>query len=354
MKLKTTILAVTFLVVTFLGKINAQKVTFEKSTAFLSQFKKSDSNQMVWGYLNVPETWGSKDGKTIKIAVTVLKNSANIKNSNAVVFLQGGPGASGIDNIGTWLEHPLRKNNDIVLFDVRGTGYSQPRLSTELGKKFLEILAKNQTEEEDEKQKAAVAIASKQDLINRKINIDSYNSLAVAEDLHALKSALHYKNWNVYGVSYGTYIAQVYASTYPEDVKSLLLDSAIYDISTYYVENTSNYMNSLEKVFEICKNDKTANAQYPNLKKVYYEVIADLEKHPLTVDVDLSLITNGKFTYNAEDFKIAIQQALYNKQLVEIIPLLIYQFHERKKESLGNLVSAFSSLLGMDYGVYYC
>ncbi|MEP6929219.1 MAG: alpha/beta hydrolase, partial [Flavobacterium sp.] len=177
MKLKTTILAVTFLVVTFLGKINAQKVTFEKSTAFLSQFKKSDSNQMVWGYLNVPETWGSKDGKTIKIAVTILKKSSNIKNSNAVVFLQGGPGASGIDNIGTWLEHPLRKNNDIVLFDVRGTGYSQPRLSTELGKKFLEILAKNQSEQEDEKQKAAVAIACKQDLINRKINIDSYNSL---------------------------------------------------------------------------------------------------------------------------------------------------------------------------------
>lgn len=354
MKLKTTIIAITLLAVTFLGKINAQNVTFEKSPAFLSQFQKSDPNQMVWGYLNVPETWGSKDGKTIKIAVTVLKNTSNIKNPNAVVFLQGGPGASGIDNIWSWMDHPLRKNNDIVLFDVRGTGYSQPRLSTELGKKFLEILAKNQSEEEDEAQKAAVALACKQDLINRKINIDSYNSLAVAEDLHALKSALKYKNWNIYGVSYGTYIAQVYASTYPEDVKSLLLDSAIYDISTYYVENTSNYMNSLEKVFEIAKNDKTANAQYPDLEQVYYEVIADLEKHPLTVSVDPALIATGKFTYNAEDFKIAIQQALYNKQLVEIIPLLIYQFHERKGESLGNLVSAFSSLLGMDYGVYYC
>ncbi|MBS7256351.1 alpha/beta fold hydrolase [Flavobacterium branchiicola] len=352
MKLKTTFIAIAFLLVTFLGKINAQNVTFEKSAAFLSQFQKSDSNQMVWGYLNVPETWGSKDGKTIKIAVTVLKNTSNIKNPDAVVFLQGGPGASGIDNIWSWLDHPLRKNNDIVLFDVRGTGYSQPRLSTDLGKKFLEILAKNQTEQEDEKQKTDVAIACKQDLINRKINIDSYNSLAVAEDLHALKSALNYKNWNVYGVSYGTYIAQVYANTYPEDVKSLLLDSAIYDISTYYVENTSNYMNSLKKVFEICKKEK--EEQYPNLEQVYYEVIADLEQHPLTVNVDKSIVSTGKFTYNAEDFKIAIQQALYNKQLVEIIPLLVYQFHKRNGESLGNLVSAFSSLLGMDYGVYYC
>ena len=354
MKLKTTIAAITFLVVSFLGKINAQTVTFEKSTAFLSQFQKSNENQILWGYLNVPETWGSKEGKTIKIAVTVLKNSSHIKNPNAVVFLQGGPGASGIDNIWLWLDHPLRKNNDIVLFDVRGSGYSEPRLSTELGKKFLEILAKNQTKQEDEKQKAAVAIACKQDLINRKINIDSYNSRAVAEDLHALKSSLNYKNWNVYGVSYGTYIAQIYASTYPLDVKSLLLDSPVYDISTYYVENTSNYMYSLKKVFEICKKEKKANEQYPNLEQIYYEVIADLEKHPLMVNVDPSIIATGKFTYNTEDFKIAIQQALYNKQLVEMIPLLIYQFHERKGEPLGNLVSAFSSLLGMDYGVYYC
>ncbi|TRX32544.1 alpha/beta hydrolase [Flavobacterium sp. ZT3R18] len=354
MKLKITIITITFLFITFLGNINAQSVTFKKSTAFLPQFQKSDAKKIIWGYLNVPETWGVNDGKTIKIAVTILKKSSNIKDSNAVVFLQGGPGASGIENIWSWLEHPLRKNNDIVLFDVRGTGYSQPRLSEDLGKKFLEILAKNQSEEEDEKQKTNATMSCKQDLINRGINIDAYNSLAVAKDLHALKSALNYKSWNVYGVSYGTYMAQVYANNYAGDIKSLLLDSAIYDISTYYVDNTANYMNSLYKVFKICKSKKIYDEQYPNLEKIYYKVIADLEKNPLTVSVDKSLISSGKFTYNAEDFKVAIQQALYNKQLVEIIPLLIYQFHERKGESLGNLVSAFSNLLGMDYGVYYC
>lgn len=354
MKLKTTIITIYFLFVAFLGSINAQNVTFEKSTAFLPQFQKSDAKKITWGYLNVPETWGVNDGKTIKIAVTILKKSSNVKDSNAIVFVQGGPGASGIENIWSWLEHPLRKNNDIILFDVRGTGYSEPRLSQGLGKKFLEILAKNQSEEEDEKQKTNAAMLCKQDLINRGINIDAYNSLAVANDLHALKSALNYKNWNVYGVSYGTYMAQVYANNYAGDIKSLLLDSAIYDISTYYVDNTANYMNSLHKVFEICKSKKTSNEQYPNLEKTYYKVIADLERNPLTVSVDKSLIPSGTFTYNAEDFKIAVQQALYNKKLVEIIPLLIYQFHERKGESLGNLVSAFSSLLGMDYGVYYC
>ncbi|MCV9927829.1 alpha/beta fold hydrolase [Flavobacterium sp. LS1R49] len=353
MKLKITSIII-FLLINFLGNIQAQKVTFEKTSALLPQFKDDDSGKMIWGYLNVPETWGGHDGKTIKIAVTILKKTSNVKSSKAIVFIQGGPGADGIANIWSWLNHPLRENNDIIVLDIRGTGLSKPRLSEDLGKKFLEILAKNQSEEEDEKQKTNAAMLCKQDLINRGINIDSYNSLAVANDLHALKSILKYKEWNVYGVSYGTYVAQVYASTYPKDIESLVLDSAIYDMSTYYVDNTANYMNSLQKIFKICKNDKKYNKEYPNLEKTYYEVIADLEKNPLTVSVDKSLVPSGKFTYNAEDFKVAIQQALYNKQLVEVIPVLIYQFHERKGESLGNLVSAFSSLLEMDYGVYYC
>lgn len=353
MKLKFRITIITFLLVLFQGSINAQNITFKKSPAFM-QIQQPYAGEIVWGYLNVPETWGADNGKTIKIAVAILKKSTPSKNTNAVVFIQGGPGASGIDNIWTWLDHPLRKNNDIIVFDVRGTGYSQPRLSENLGQKMLEILAKNQSAEEDEKQKTNVIMSSRQDLINRGVNIDAYNSFNIAKDLHALKTTLNYKNWNVYGVSYGTYVAQVYASNYPEDIKSLVLDSAVYDISTYYVDNTSNYINSLHKVFEICKKDKKSNEEYPNLDKVYYKVIADLEKNPLTVSVDKSLIPSGTFTYNAEDFKVAVQQALYNKQLVEVIPMLIYQFYERRKEPLGNLVSAFSSLLGMDYGVYYC
>lgn len=354
MKLKTTISIIIFLWISFLGNVSAQNITFEKTAPLLPQLKDSSPKEIAWGYLNVPENWGAKDGKMIKVAVAILKKTSNIKTSNAVVFIQGGPGAGGIVNIWSWLNHPLRKNNDIVILDARGTGLCQPRLSEDLGEKFLDILAKNQSVEQDEKQKVDAAMLFRQDLINRGINIDAYNSLFVANDLHALKTKLNYKNWTVYGVSYGTYVAQVYASNYPEDVKSLVLDSAIDDISKYYVDNTSNYMTSLQKVFEICKKDEKYNKEYPNLEKTYYEVIADLEKRPLTVSVDKSIIPSGTFTYNAEDFKVAIQQALYNKQLVEIIPLLIYQFHERKGESLGNLVSAFSSLLEMDYGAYYC
>ncbi|MEM7086875.1 MAG: alpha/beta fold hydrolase [Bacteroidota bacterium] len=340
-------------VVTSIGSIKAQNVSFEEVEPFYPYSDVLKQDAITWGLLSVPEKWDSPESNTIKIAVTVLKNREQIDGAEAVVFIQGGPGASGVQNIWSWVNHPLREKNDIVLFDIRGTGFSEPRLCPDLGKTFLEILAKNQTSSEDEKQKTEAALLCKQDLISRGVDINTYNSTSVARDVHALKSQLGYSNWNVYGVSYGTYMAQVYASLYTTDVKSLVLDSSIASIETYYTENTTNFMHSLSKVFEGCKNDPECNQQYPNLEAVFYETIAILQKEPITVSVDKGLIDSEEFTYNAEDFKIAIQQALYNKQLVEVIPLLIFQFRHRNEGALGNLVAAFSSLLGLDYGVYY-
>ena len=349
-KIVTTLL---LFVVTSIGSMKAQNVSFEEVEPFYPYSDVLTEDAITWGHLSVPETWDSPESNTIKIAVTVLKNRENLDGAEAVVFIQGGPGASGVQNIWSWVNHPLREKNDIVLLDIRGTGFSEPRLCPDLGKTFLEILAKNQAAAEDEKQKTEAAILCKQDLLSRGVDVDAYHSGSVAKDIHALKSQLGYNDWHVYGVSYGTYMGQVYASLYGTDIKSLVLDSSIAHIESYYTENTTNFMNSLFKVFEGCKNDPECNEQYPNLETVFYETIVALQKEPITVSVDKSLLASEEFTYNAEDFKVAIQQALYNKQLVEVIPLLIYQFRDKNEGALGNLVAAFSSLLGLDYGVYY-
>lgn len=327
---------------------------FEKTTTFFPEQKTINEENIEWGYLTVPENWDKPEGKTIKMAVAVLKSTSKKTDTNPVIYIEGGPGAGGIKGIWGWLKHPLRSNSTIILADVRGTGFSLPKFCPELGKKFLEILAKNQKATEDEQQKTIAAAACKQDLLNRDIDLNAYNSKSIAKDLNALKKALGYQNWNVYGTSYGTYTAQVYANDFPEDIKSLILDSSISDISNYYNQNTTNYANSLEKVFSACKNDPNCNKQYPYLENVYYETLEKLEKNPITVKVDKKIIPAGAFTYNAEDFKIAIQQALYQKKLIELLPLLITEFNRGDKNTLSALVAAFSGALGLDYGQYYC
>ncbi|WP_420574960.1 alpha/beta fold hydrolase [Kordia sp.] len=352
---KNTLLLIAICCFSFLNIANAQEeITFDEIEDGFYTSEVLNEDTIKWGYLNVPENWDNQKGSIVRIAVAVLKNLENKENAPAMVFMQGGPGAGAIQNIFSWTNHPARKNHDIILFDVRGTGLSEPRLCPQLGKELLGILAKDQSAEKDEEEKTNAALSCKQELIKHGVDVDAYHSGSVAKDVNALRNYLGYKKWKIYAVSYGTYMAQVYANMFPEDIQALVLDSSVADINTYYTENTSNYMTSLEKVFTACKNDPECNQQYPNLEDTYYEVIADIGKNPITVDVDKNLVKAEKFTFNAEDFKISVQQALYDKNLVEVIPILIYQFKERNEDALGNLVSAFSSLLGMDYGVYYC
>lgn len=311
-----------------------------------------DSN-IEWYRFTVPENWDLPTGRKIILAVAVLKKKDN-SQSEPVVFIQGGPGGNTIDGIRFWLRHPLRKTHDIILIDLRGTGFSEPRLCPDFGKKIFEILAKNQENEYDVKDKINIALECRQDMIDQGIDLSAYNSVSVAKDLNALKGALRINKWNVYGTSYGTFIAQTYAKTYPEDIQSLILDSPVADISDYYTYNTQNYLLSLDKLFKDCKENLVSNQQYPNLENVYYSNIAMLKENPLTISIDKSIISTGEFTYNAEDYKIAIQQALYDKRLIEILPLLIYQFKDRNTTTLAQLVKAFSGALSLNYGCYYC
>lgn len=329
-----------------------KKIKLESTKSFFSKNENIDSGTVEFKYLTVAENWNENNGKQVKIAVTILKSKAS--NAKTILYLEGGPGAGGIASIDTWLNNPLRNSYTIVLVDARGTGNSLPKLCPDLGNKFLEILAKNQSSIADEQEKVTEAINCKESLIKRGIDITQYNSSAIAQDLNALKTALHLKNWNVYGTSYGTYVAQVYANNYPEDIESLVLDSSISDIAQYYDQNTENFMSSLGKVFDACKNDPNCNQQYPDLEKVFYNTIDKLSKNPITVNVDKKIIPNGKFTYNAEDFKIAIQQALYSKKLIQVLPLLITEFNHGNKKALSSLVTAFSGALSLDYGMYYC
>ena len=223
----------------------SQEVHFEKVDPFYPYFDNSEKSIIEWGNLTVPENWNTPEGRKVEIAVSILKNTGNKSNQETIVFIQGGPGASGISSIWSWLNHPLRKTHDIVLFDVRGTGFSTPRLCPDLGQDIFKILAKNQDELKDNTDKINAVMACKEKLIKEGVDVSQYNSDVVSKDLHALLNVLKIKKAVIYGVSYGTYIAQVYANNYPEDVNSLILDSSISNIGTYYENNTVNYIYNL-------------------------------------------------------------------------------------------------------------
>jgi len=58
-------------------------------------------------------------------------------------------------------------------------------------------------------------------------DLSAYNSTESAADFVDLRKALGIAAWNVYGTSYGSYLAQTLVRDHPEGIRSVVLDSVL-------------------------------------------------------------------------------------------------------------------------------
>jgi pimeloyl-ACP methyl ester carboxylesterase len=83
------------------------------------------------GRLIVPEVRSKLQGRTVRLAVAVLPAREQSVDP-PLVMLHGGLGESGLKAytriVATW---PIARHRDIVIYDQRGSGFSQPRLCPE-------------------------------------------------------------------------------------------------------------------------------------------------------------------------------------------------------------------------------
>ena len=83
------------------------------------------------GYLTVPEDRGDPNSGTIRLHVAVFKTTASDPEPDPVVYLDGGPGGEPLEalmfGLGDRFEAIL-ETRDLIIFDQRGTGFSEPAL----------------------------------------------------------------------------------------------------------------------------------------------------------------------------------------------------------------------------------
>jgi len=183
--------------------------------------------------LTVPESRSNYTGKTIQLAVAILRSPNPQRGPDPVVFLAGGPGQGTLPLAALVAAGyaPTLAQRDIILIDQRGTGFSQPNLSCAQpmqtsGKRLPFGAATND--------RPAFIQAQVDDLItcgNRLraagIDLRAYNSAENSADLEDLRRALGYGPWNLVGVSYGSRLALTAMRYRPETIRSMVLDSAV-------------------------------------------------------------------------------------------------------------------------------
>lgn len=161
------------------------------------------------GTLRVPldRTGQVKGTIPIKFAYT-----GKLKGRTPILALSGGPGQAGVSLLADFADS-LRGagRRGVVVLDQRGTGYSGVLRCRALEKSDLLKAGK-------EAAQCARKLGAKRDY---------YFSDDSVADMDAIRAALGIKKWAVYGVSYGTRVATLYAQRHPDRVDRLILDSVV-------------------------------------------------------------------------------------------------------------------------------
>ena len=163
------------------------------------------------GFVVVPENRAKSVGRTVRLAVAVFKATAATGVLDPVVRLGGGPGFSDVQYLdGLTVENgkPSQDRRDLVFFDQRGTGLSEPSLRCpEVRDNFISSLAENLRAAEDAARTNAALLKCHDRLAGEGVDFGAYNSAASASDVADVMSALGYGDYNIYGISYGTRLA---------------------------------------------------------------------------------------------------------------------------------------------------
>ena len=87
--------------------------------------------QIECGYLIVPEDRSQPSARTIKIGVAIVKSHSPKPQPDPLIVLNGGPGGRMIEFLPDALPmfEMLLATRDVVLYDQRGAGWSQPTLN---------------------------------------------------------------------------------------------------------------------------------------------------------------------------------------------------------------------------------
>jgi pimeloyl-ACP methyl ester carboxylesterase len=171
------------------------------------------------GTLAVPLDRANPAIGSINLGFALYPHANRGPTVGTVLLIDGGPGyASAFPdsfNVAPFISYVKNSGYDVLLIDQRGTGSSAA-----IDCKGLQATSFTPfTDAQLQPLYAACGASLGQAAF-------SYGSPPAADDIEAVRSALALPALDVYGVSYGTLLAETYATRYPASVHSLVLDGS--------------------------------------------------------------------------------------------------------------------------------
>lgn len=188
-------------------------------------------------YVMVPLDRTDVEAGRIAVAISRLPATGDASTYRGPLLVNpGGPGESGLAVPAMFTGEfgaGIRRDYDLIGFDPRGVGASSPMLNCKNARDVRIAIIEPVTAPDAEpglNETTSLALAEDyvQDCVAANGDVLAHmTSTDVVADMDSIRATLGAETLNYYGFSYGTYLGQLYASTYPERVGRMVLDSNV-------------------------------------------------------------------------------------------------------------------------------
>jgi pimeloyl-ACP methyl ester carboxylesterase len=271
------------------------------------------------GTMQRPEDPADPDSPPVEIRVAVVPALSLVPETDPFVPIAGGPGQGSVEfylQIKGALEG-VRRNRDILLVDQRGTGDSS-RMDCPIDDDAL--LFETEFTLED-------TVEYMQECLEELPHDPRYFTTSVAvTDLEAIRQALGYTQLNLYGVSYGSRVAQHFARRYPDSTRTVVIDGVVPPQIALGPEIATESQKAVDNILARCAEDAGCNERFPDIAATFDRVVAELRDGP--VDVTVPHPNTGRMqevSFGSGQFAGAVRLLVYNPNTIALLPLFIHE-----------------------------
>ncbi|GAC1302113.1 MAG: alpha/beta fold hydrolase [Steroidobacteraceae bacterium] len=269
------------------------------------------------GVLKVPEDRADLAGASLDWRSAVVP-ALNRRAAAAPLFLiAGGPGQGAA---AMYVSHAaafarVNRNHDIVLVDQRGTGRSAP-LSCDYPDDWQAV----------DDMMPALRQATLACLHRYGERVRFYTSSAAVADLAAVREALKFRAIDLYGVSYGTRVAQLYMRRYPAAVHAAILDGVTFPQQAIGPATPIDAQRALDLIVTRCAQSAPCATAYPDLKQELAELRRQFgaQKSMITID-DPNSGLPLKVQFNRNMLNASLRFLSYNATQASLLPTLLHR-----------------------------
>lgn len=244
------------------------------------------------GLLTVPLDYAKPSGEKIQIMVSRIAHKTSDADAQGVMLVNpGGPGGSGLSlaRLGGAIPKQGGDPYDWIGFDPRGVGESLPKLACDDDYFAAGRPAYVPETPSIKREWWAKTRQYARDCSNApgaKI-LEHTKTTDWVQDMDSIRKALGADQINFYGFSYGTYLGQVYATMFPENVRRFVLDGVVNPTDVWYEANLNQdvqFDKNIATYFDwIAEHDAEYGLGTDGgaLLQKYYDILDQLTDEPI-------------------------------------------------------------------------